>query len=170
MELIEAVKLVAQPLTQADFAPFGDVIETAGAKHFSINANTIERYHDLAQVDVGSAANGRTLISIAECKLVSQLPYPVRFVERHPLGSQAFVPLDPTPIVVVVAPRGETVALEDLRAFVSNGRQGVNYHRGVWHLPLIALRQGQQLLVVDRGGPGQNCEEFHFDADIAVVL
>jgi len=164
-----SLRLRAEPLTHEAFAPYGDVIETEGAKHFSINAGTIERFHDLAQVELGG--EGRPLISIAACNQATTLPCPVPFVERHPLGSQAFIPLDDTPLVVVVAPAGDEVAPESLRAFVSNGRQGVNYRRGVWHLPLIALEQGQRMLIVDRGGSGDNCEEHHFrDTEIVLTL
>ncbi len=157
--------LSVEPLSRNRFAPFGDVIQTEGAKHHSINAGTIERFHDLATVDVGADQRGRPVISIAQCKVASSLPYRIRFVERHPLGTQAFVPLDDTPLVVVVAPPGERVDPADLEAFISNGAQGVNYHRGVWHIPLISLKPGQRFLLVDRGGPGENCDEFHFEND-----
>jgi ureidoglycolate lyase len=86
------------------------------------------------------------------------LPYRFDMVERHPLGSQAFVPLNGQRFVVVVAPPGESVEIESLRAFVTNGRQGVNYHRGTWHMPLIALEAGQEFLVIDRAGEGANCD------------
>jgi len=159
------INLKLQSLTREAFALFGDVIETEGARHFSINAGTIERFHDLAQVDVGTEGEGRPLISIAQCKQATELPIPVKFVERHPQGTQAFIPFLDTPLPIVVAPPGETVDPQDLRAFISNGNQGINYHRGVWHLPLIALQQGQQFLIVDRGGAGQNCDEFYFEGD-----
>lgn len=164
-----SITLKAEPLTQESFAPYGDVIETHGAKHFAINAGTVERFHDLAQVDLGPEESGRALVSIADCNVPTELPCSVSFVERHPLGSQAFVPFDSTPIVVVVAPRAEEVAVDSLRAFVSNGRQGINYHRGIWHMPLIPLKQGQQMLIVDRGGEGNNCEEYHFQDDEIVL-
>jgi len=80
-------------------------------------------------------------------------------VERHPLGSQAFIPLAEFPFVVVVAPPGESVARGDLCAFVTNGKQGINYHRGTWHMPLIALEAGQRFLVIERGGDESNCDE-----------
>lgn len=163
------LNLTAEPLTRTAFAPYGDVIESEGAKHFSINAGAIERFHDLASVDVGVEEQGRTLISIARCNEPSALPYRVPFVERHPLGSQAFIPLDATPLIVVVAPPGESVDPHELRAFASNGHQGINYRRGVWHIPLISLERGQQMLIVDRGGPGQNCDEFYFDGAEIVV-
>jgi len=161
---MKTLQLKAKPLTPEAFVAFGDVIQTAGARHFSINAGTIERYHDLAHVDVGVEREGRPLVSIAQSNQPTSLPHSILFVERHPLGSQAFIPLDDTPLIVAVAPPGEEVDPGEIEAFVSDGSQGVNYSKGVWHMPLISLRDGQKFVVVDRGGPGQNCDEFHFAA------
>ncbi len=163
------IELKAAPLTRATFAPFGDVIETEGAHHFPINAGAIERFHDLARVDVGEEHEGHTLISIARCNQPTSPPFRVGLVERHPLGSQAFIPLGGSPLIVVVAAAGERVEPAQLRAFISNGRQGINFHRGTWHMPMIALDQDQQMVIVDRGGPGQNCDEWPFrDQEIVV--
>ncbi|MDZ7839346.1 MAG: ureidoglycolate lyase [Gammaproteobacteria bacterium] len=161
-------QLRAAPLTRESFAPFGDVIETDGARHYPINRGAVERYHDLAAVDVGD--DGRALVSIFECTRPATLPVPVDLVERHPLGSQAFIPVGEAVMCVVVAPPGDALSPADLRAFVTNGRQGVNYHRGTWHMPLVAFRAGQRFLVVDRGGPGDNCEERGFNASVAIVV
>ena len=166
---MSTLTLKVEPLTREAFGLYGDVIETEGASHFSINAGAIERFHDLAKVDVGVEQQGRTLISIARCNQSSSVPYKVPFVERHPLGSQAFIPLDDTPIVVAVAPPGETVDPAAVKAFVSNGRQGINYHPGVWHIPLISLKEGQQMVIVDRGGPGGNCDEYYFPDDEIIL-
>ncbi len=155
-------------MTRESFAPFGDVIETDGARHYPINRGAVERYHDLAAVDVGD--DGRTLVSIFECTRPASAPVPVDLVERHPLGSQAFIPVGEAVMCVVVATPGDAPAPGDLRAFVTNGRQGVNYHRGTWHMPLVAFHAGQRFLVVDRGGPGDNCEEWEFDASMAIVV
>jgi ureidoglycolate lyase len=163
------LNLKPAPLTREAFAPFGDVIETEGAKHFGMNADAFQRFHDLARVDVGSETGGRTLISIVQCMLPSSTPCRVPFMERHPLGTQAFIPFDQTPLILVVAPAGEVVDPRDVQAFVSSGQQGINYHRGVWHMPMISLVAGQRMLVVDRGGPGDNCDEFHFAGDDIVV-
>lgn len=156
------VNVKIEPLTRAAYAPYGDVIDMQDVDHFSINEGAIERFHDLAKVDIGADEGGRTLISIALCNRADSLPYTLPHVERHPLGSQAFLPLDDTPVIVVVAPHGESVDPADIKAFISNGKQGINYHRAVWHMPLIALQKGQQMIIVDRGGPGNNCEEFYF--------
>ncbi|AJP59640.1 ureidoglycolate hydrolase [Pandoraea vervacti] len=149
--------LKIERLTREAFAPFGDVIELAGAKHFAINGGTTERFHDLATVDLGPEG-GRTLVNVFRGQ-PRQLPYEVKMLERHPLGSQAFIPLKTTPYLVVVAPAGE-LDVSRIRAFVSDGWQGVNYARGVWHHPLLALHEVSDFIVVDRGGDGHNCDEL----------
>jgi ureidoglycolate lyase len=152
-----------EPLTRDSFAPFGDVIEVDGSQFYLINDGMVQRYHDLAGVDV-AAQGGRPVISLFRGKPYAY-PLPVKFLERHPLGTQAFMPLSATPFAVIVAPPGESIAAGELRAFVSDGRQGVSYRRGTWHHVLLALERESDFLVVDRGGPGENCGQFHFAAD-----
>ncbi len=154
------------PLTHEGFEPFGDVIDTAGARHFPINAGSIERFHDLARVEPGEG--GRVLISIARANHAAVLPHQITLVERHPLASQAFIPLHDAPMIIVVGPAGEGISPGDLRAFVSNGRQGINYRPGVWHMPLIAPAVGLDYLIVDRGGPGGNCDEHRFTQTVLI--
>lgn len=155
--------LHAQPLSKKGFSPYGDVIEVEGARHFPINAGKIERYHDLARVELDGAQEGKVLISIVKCNEPSQLPYRVELIERHCLGSQAFIPLSHARMVIVVGHANKPVQADQLEAFVSNGEQGINYRPGVWHIPLIAFEEGQQFMVVDRGGAGEDCEEVRFD-------
>ena len=160
--------LRAEPLTRAAFAPFGDVIEADGAQHFEINNGSTTRFHDLARVDV-AAQRGHVLVNIFRARPLA-MPLTIAMVEKHPLGSQAFVPLDAAPFLVVVAPPGETVAPAGLRAFLAEAGQGVNYARGVWHHPVIALGREADFLVIDRGGPGDNLAEFFFgEGDRRVV-
>ena len=159
--------LEIHPLTREAFAPFGDVIETQGSPHFAINAGFAERFHDLANIDVG-AEGGRPLISIFRGQ---PRPVPLRLtlMERHPLGTQAFFPLDERDWLLVVAAGPDPREPAALRAFRASGRQGVNYARGTWHHPLIVLTPDHDFLVVDRGGDGANLEEVPFD-DVEVVL
>lgn len=153
-------RLVPQPLTAAAFAPFGDVIESADA--FSvINSGTTQQFADLAQVQV-SDAGGAPRVSIYRVAPY-ELPLPLRMLERHPLGSQLFMPLHGERFLVVVAPRGDRIDPGAVRAFVTNGRQGVNYRPGTWHHPVIALGDRSDFLVLDRTGPGANCDEFPLD-------
>lgn len=151
-------RLTLAPLSREGFAPFGDVIESEGRAHHLINAGSAQRFDDLASVEV-MAAGGRPQISLCRAEPVT-LPLRLRLMERHPLSSQAFVPLSATPFLVVVAPAGESLELGRLRAFRSNGRQGINYCPGTWHHPLLALERSSDFLIVDRSGEGPNCDEI----------
>jgi ureidoglycolate lyase len=131
-----------------------------------MNDARFERFGALAEIH---AHGRRPAISIAKCRVPSVLPHRFDMVERHPLGSQAFVPLSQFVFFVVVAPAGESVEAADLRAFVTNGSQGINYHRGVWHMPMIALEEGQQFLIVDRGADGENCEEHYLSEPVTLL-
>lgn len=148
--------LAIEPLTRAGFEPFGDVIELDGAKQIPINLGTTIRFHDLCNVDV-TDEGGRTLVNLFRGQ-PRVLPFEVKMMERHPLGSQAFIPLDERPYLVVVAPAGD-LDESQIRAFVTRGWQGVNYAKGVWHHPLIALDKVSDFIVVDRGGEGLNLNE-----------
>lgn len=150
--------LVVEPLSRRGFAPFGDVIETDGAEHFTINQGQAERYHDLADIQF-AGTGARPVMSIFRGWPV-QLPLHITLLERHPMGSQAFVPLQRRPYLIVVAPRGDDPEAAGLRAFWGRASQGVNYHSGVWHHPLLALGEISDFLVIDRAGPGRNCEEW----------
>ncbi|MDH3236652.1 MAG: ureidoglycolate lyase [Alphaproteobacteria bacterium] len=162
-----ALTITAEPLTAEAFAPFGDVIAAGGGERMMINDGTSERFNDLARIDV-SAEGGRPNLSFVRAQ-PRELPIAVRMVERHPLGSQAFMPLGPASFLVLVAPAGEQVVADDLRAFRTAPRQGINYHRGVWHHPLIALDDVSEFLVIDRGGAGENCDELFLDGDEIIL-
>jgi ureidoglycolate lyase len=155
--------LIPEPLSRESFAAYGDVIESSSPNAAAMNAERFERFDDLCRVE---AHDGHVAVSIARCRSVTTLPYRFDMIERHPHGSQAVVPLTPCRMLVVVAPPGDSVAAGDLRAFVSNGRQGINYHRGTWHMPLIAFEQGQEFLVIDRSGKTLNCDQIYLDEPI----
>ncbi|WLQ12177.1 ureidoglycolate lyase [Hahella aquimaris] len=155
---MSARRLRPQALTREAFAPYGEVIiADAGSEHFTINYGQTERYHQLATVDVADS-DGAPIISLFRSTPLSQ-PVTIRIMERHPLGSQAFYPLSPRPYLVVVAPPGDFDA-EKVEAFLAQPGQGVNYHKGVWHHYCLALDDVSDFLVVDRKGPGNNCDEI----------
>ncbi len=162
--------LHAEPLTAAAFAPFGTVIELEGAHHYPINSGTTERFHALALTDTQEDA-GQTGISLFRGQGFD-LPFTLRVMERHPKSSQAFVPLasaGSARYLVVVAPPGD-LQLSGLRAFLAEGFQGVQYARGVWHHPLIALDVSSDFLVVDRIADDANCDEVDVVETITVVV
>ncbi len=144
-----------ETLTKAGFAPFGDVIEMDGAQHFPINQGFAERFNDLAAVDA-EAVNISIVIAKPRPK-----PIAITLMERHPLGSQIFYPLQDRPWLVVVC--GDPKDRASFRAFAATGRQGINYARNTWHHPLLVLEAGSRFLVVDRKGPGTNLEEVQID-------
>lgn len=147
-------RLIVEILTPEAFAFFGEVIAPeAATQSLSINDGNCTRFHDLAPVDCASN-NGRAGISLFRADARS-LPLVVSMLERHPLGSQAFVPLTKSPYLVVVAESPDARP----RAFLARDGQGVNYRRGTWHHPLLALDALSDFVVVDRIGPGHNCEE-----------
>jgi len=149
-------RLTPKPLTKQNFLPFGDVMEiNENNQHFSINDGFTERYHDLANVDI-STNNGRTLINIFRSTPLLQ-PITINMMERHPLSSQAFMPLSQQPYLVVVAPAGD-FNINELHVFLASANQGVNYHKGTWHHYCLALNEVCDFLVVDRGGEGDNCD------------
>lgn len=157
----------AHPLTRAAFAPFGDVIDTSGDNSYFINGGKCQRFHDLARVEA-TGPNARVLISLFK-GTPYEFPLKLGMVERHPLGSQAFIPLSPRPFLVVVChdtPDGPG----EPHAFLTTAGQGVNYPRNLWHGVLTPIGEVQDFAVVDRGGDGSNVEEFHFPHPYEVHL
>ena len=151
--------LPIQPLTQAAFAPFGDVVEFAGNDFYPINNGMADRYHALAEVELGGE-QARAIISLVASRQFD-MPRLVDHLEYHPFGSQAFLPLDASPFIVVVGPAADKPDLAGLRAFVTDGKQGINYRLGTWHHVLLTPFAPMRFICVDRAGPGHNCIDYH---------
>ena len=149
-----------QPLAREAFAPYGDVIETEGKDFFPINDRRADRYDALAVVDC-DGGDKAPVISLVVARQYD-LPGFVTFFERHPFGSQAFIPIGDTPFLVVVAAPGESVDERTIKAFVSNGKQGINYHKNTWHHVMLTPFGDLTFVVVDRSDPESNCEEHWF--------
>ncbi|WP_298904993.1 ureidoglycolate lyase [uncultured Aliiroseovarius sp.] len=155
--------ITAQPLTADPFAPFGDVLELTDRDSLTINAGMCQRHHDLAQLDFG---DGRAGISLFDGK-PRQFPYELDLVERHPLGSQAFIPMNGVPLLVTVCP-DEAGTPGTPRAFIMRPDQAINLHKGTWHGVLAPIGAQGLYAVVDRIGDGANLEEFSFTAPILI--
>ena len=145
--------LTPEPLTRTAFAPFGDVLDATG-EHRLINEGLCRRHHDRAVLDFGA---GRAGISVFQAE-ARALPYTFDLIERHPEGSQAFLPMTADPFLVIVASSPRSIP----RAFLTNGAQGINLHRGIWHGVLTPLSAPGLFAVVDRIGDGVNLEEHRF--------
>ncbi|WP_457938952.1 ureidoglycolate lyase [Mesorhizobium sp. 10J20-29] len=159
--------ITARPLTREKFAEFGDVIDTEGGLHYPINGGMTERFHALARPEA-AGPDGHVLINIFQGQPY-RLPLAMRMVERHPLGSQAFIPLSPQPFIVVVC-HDEAGKPGEPHAFVTAPGQGVNYPRNLWHGVLTVIGEPQDFLVVDRGGDGVNLEEHVFSEPYEIRL
>jgi len=153
--------LKTEPLTAAAFAPWGEVLEAAGDFRL-INAGLCRRHHDRAALDFGP--EGRAGISVFKAELRA-LPYEFDLIERHPDGSQAFIPMSADPFLVIVSDGPEAVP----RAFVTDGAQGINLRRGTWHGVLTPLAGPGLFAVVDRIGATPNLEEHRFAAPWVVT-
>lgn len=151
-------RITPQPLTKQAFAAFGDVVEIDGADAVEINQGFARRFNGLAGIDVndGDHAGNVSLFDVTP----RPFPIEIKLMERHPRGSQLFMPLQDKPWLVLVC--GDPRDLASYRAFTASGRQGVNYARNVWHHPLLVLGEGERFLVVDRLG-ADNLEEVWLD-------
>ena len=142
-----------KPITKENFSKFGDMITTANIKPIEINEGYAKRFDGIANLNT-SKDNGETIISIFSA-LKRSFPMKINMMEKHPLGSQAFIPMKQTTFLVLVAPEGNKPNLNKIEAFVIPPEIGVNYNPGTWHFPLIAT-EDMNFLVVDRKGSGDN--------------
>lgn len=157
--------LTARPLTAEAFAPFGDVLEATGAS-YPINAGMCDRFHDRARLEF-TGEDGRAGISLGWGRPYA-LPHVFDLVERHPLGSQAWIPMSGDPFLVIVAPDEGGVPGTPL-AFLTRPGQGVNYLRDVWHGVLTPLGRPAPFAIVDRVGGGANLVEYRYDRPWSVT-
>ncbi|MDE0308639.1 MAG: allantoicase [Acidiferrobacterales bacterium] len=158
--------LVPQPLTAESFEAYGDVIETTDRPSRAINHGYADRYEHLAHLDITDG--GRPALSIFRAK---PLPMPLRIskMERHPNASQAFIPRGAGRFLIAVAKSSDDFDLNELKVFVTNGQQGVNYARGVWHHFLMVLREEQEFVVIDRSDPDDNTQEIELDSPYPII-
>lgn len=150
--------LHTEPLTPEAFVPFGDVLDATGDFR-RINAGLCQRHHDRARLDFAPEVNADNRAGISIFKAEPRaLPYRFDLIERHPEGSQAFIPMTADPFLVIVSLGPDHTP----RAFLTNGAQGINLYRGTWHGVLTPLHAPGLFAVVDRIGQTPNLEEFRY--------
>ena len=149
-----------RPLTPKSFAPFGDVLDATGPCRL-INDGKCQRFHDRARLDFHRAAPGISIF-LAQPR---PLPYEFDLIERHPDGSQAFIPMHQHPFLIIVAASPHTTP----QAFLTNGTQGINLHRGTWHGVLTPLSEPGLFAVIDRIGPTPNLQEHRYETPCIVT-
>jgi len=140
-------------ISKENFLKFGDVISTKNIEPININNGYAKRFDDIATLNT-SKDNGETTISIFAA-LKRDFPMKIDMMEKHPLGSQAFIPMKETTFLVLVAPEGEKPDIKKIESFIVPPGIGVNYNPGTWHFPLIST-EDMNFLVVDRKGSGNN--------------
>ena len=150
----------AHPLTAEAFAPYGTVIEAGRGEARSINAGLCTRWHDLCRPDT----DGPACLSVFDAE-PRALPYALDLIERHPLGTQAFLPLAAHPFLVTVSDGPEATPL----AFLTAPHQGVQLHRGTWHGVLTPLHAPGLFAVIDRAEAAGNLDEHRFDTPWTVT-
>jgi len=156
-----------KPLTAEGFKPFGDVIEAGKTAPIGINYGYTERFHDLANIDA-TTDGGRAGVSIFRSQPLP-MPIAIKIMERHPLSSQAFMPLSDQPYLVVVAPAGDFDE-SAIEVFLAQPGQGVNYAAGTWHHFCLALNKSSDFLVIDRIGQGKNCDEVELREPKSIIV
>ncbi len=155
------------PLTGSDFKPFGQVIELEKATQQSINQGLTTRFHDLLDIDANDQ-EGRPIVSLFRTAPMP-LPHRVKMMERHPLGSQGFIPMCEQPFLVLVGQQKHAqgkLQFDELILFITNGRQGINFHKNIWHHFQMVLHNKQDFIVIDRAGKGTNLEEISVAGEV----
>jgi ureidoglycolate lyase len=165
---LKKITLPAEQLTAESFAPFGEVIEIGDREPLVSEDQFAETYPDLAHIDV-IAKDGRPQLNLVRAT-PRKLPLQIQFLERYQLSSRVIMPLLFYPFMIIVAPNGASADPSSLRAFVSDGQQGVNLAKGVWQHPLIALKRRMNFLTLDRAGPGRNREQINLDEGLQISV
>ena len=162
------MKIIIKPkkINNKNFKKFGDLISTRKRKPIKINNGYANRYDNLCKINT-STKNGNTIVSIFSAKK-RRFPMNIKMMEKHPLGSQAFIPMKECTFLVFVAPRGEKPNVKKIESFIVPKQTGINYKPGIWHFPLISKKK-MNFLVVDRKGKGNNLEIHNFKKEKIIL-
>ena len=153
-------------ITRVNFSAFGDLISTNNIKPTDINAGYAKRFNNLVNIDT-SKNEGKTVMSIFSA-VKRSFPMKIDMMEKHPLGSQAFIPMKETTFLVFVAPTGNKPIINKIESFIILPGMGINYNPGIWHFPLIST-ENMNFLVVDRSGEGNNLVIHKFDKEKIIL-
>ena len=153
-------------VTRSNFATYGDLISTNDINPIDINAGYAKRFDNLANLNT-SKDDGKSIVSIFSA-LKRTFPMTIDMMEKHPLGSQAFIPMKETTFLCFVAPPGELPEINKIQSFIIPPKMGINYKPGIWHFPLIST-EDTDFLVIDRKGSGENLIIHKFDKEEVVL-
>ena len=153
-------------INRSNFAAYGDLISSNDIKPMDINDGYAKRFDNLAYVNT-SQDEGETIVSIFSA-LKRTFPIKIDMMEKHPLGSQAFIPMKETTFLSFVAPQGASPEISKIQSFIIPPKMGINYKPGIWHFPLIST-EDTDFLVIDRKGSGENLIIHKFDKEEVVL-
>ena len=153
-------------ISRSSFSAYGDLISTDDINPMDINAGYAKRFDNLANVDT-SNDGGKTVVSIF-LALKRTFPMKINMMEKHPLGSQAFIPMKETTFLSFVAPLGESPEINKIQSFIIPPKTGINYKPGIWHFPLIST-EDTNFLVIDRKGDGNNLIIYNFEKEKIIL-
>ena len=155
------MKIIIKPkkITRKNFQKYGDLISVKKKKSININNGYAKRFDNLCRINT-SSKKGKTIMSIFSAKK-RKFPMNIKMMEKHPLGSQAFVPMNETTFLVFVAPKGKRPNTKKIESFIVPKQTGINYKPGIWHFPLISSKN-MNFLVIDRKGIGNNLVIHNF--------
>ena len=149
-------------ITRSNFATYGDLISSEDVKPMDINAGYAKRFDNLANINT-SKDEGKAIVSIFSA-LKRTFPLKIDMMEKHPLGSQAFIPMKETTFICLVAPSGDYPNINEIQSFIIPPKTGINYKPGIWHFPLIST-EDTNFLVIDRKGSGENLIIHKFEKE-----
>ena len=153
-------------ITRTNFAAYGDLISSDDIKPIDINAGYAKRFDNLANINT-TKEKGETIVSIFSA-LKRSFPMKIDMMEKHPLGSQAFIPMKETTFLSFVAPPGEKPDIDNIESFIISPRTGINYKPDIWHFPLIST-ENTNFLVIDRKGDGENLIIHKFEKEKIIL-
>ena len=153
-------------ITRSNFAAYGDLISSNDIKPMNINDGYAKRFNNLAYINTWQD-EGKTIVSIFSA-LKRTFPMKIDMMEKHPLGSQAFIPMNTTTFLCFVAPPGESPEIDKIQSFIIPPKTGINYKPGIWHFPLIST-EDTDFLVIDRKGNSENLVIHKFDKEKVVL-
>ena len=158
------IKKIIKPINvnRSNFANYGDLITVNNIKPLDINSGYAKRFDDLADLNT-SKDGGKTIVSIFS-SLKRTFPMNINMMEKHPLGSQAFIPMKETTFLCFVAPAGDSPEINKIKSFIIPPKTGINYKPGIWHFPLIST-ENTNFLVIDRKGKGENLIIHKFEKE-----
>ena len=162
MEIIFNPKLI----TKENFSKFGDMITTNDINPMDINSGYAKRFDNLADLNT-SKDDGKTIVSIFSA-LKRTFPMKINMMEKHPLSSQAFIPMKETTFLSFVAPQGKSPEISKMQSFIIPPKTGINYKPGIWHFPLIST-EDTNFLVIDRKGNGENLIIHKFEKEKIIL-